>query len=215
MASNVRGWFAMSVLAGERWGEWLSSQLADRQWRQSDLIKASNDRLARQSVSKWVNGDNSADADAAITVAKALKADPIEALRAAGHQRIADLLFTADPADGQSPRRQGTGGYQMIIPDVDRKPGLGFRGGSWYWLQGDHPRLSLLDAIKHSPHAAGPIIQLSFGWMRKNPLSLQSETLATELTLAVEALVRLVSFADFAFVPPQRAIEAEDPDTNS
>lgn len=78
--------------AGERWAKWLKGQLLARDWRQIDLVNASNGELKASPVSKWLLGENAADARMAFIAARALRADPAVALREAGHEEIADFI---------------------------------------------------------------------------------------------------------------------------
>lgn len=79
-----------------RWAAWLNRHLELRgNMRQIDLVEASGHRLKAANVSKWVAGTNAADADGAVIVANVFHVPAHEALRAASHPEIADLV---DPA---------------------------------------------------------------------------------------------------------------------
>jgi hypothetical protein len=93
---------ARTTPAGESWSAWLIPKLVARGWRDpgpnpirtgaAPLVAAVNDigvDLARQTVSKWLKGENAADPNMAGAVASALDADPLEALSEAGYAPIA------------------------------------------------------------------------------------------------------------------------------
>jgi transcriptional regulator with XRE-family HTH domain len=92
----------------EAWGKWLSARLAALDMSQADLrqqLDAAGTPTKKQTVSQWVNGQNSTDPNTAAAIAAVLNADPLEALRAAGHEPIADLIATL--MDGRPPRPAG------------------------------------------------------------------------------------------------------------
>ena len=112
--------------AGERWAAWLNAQLAQRRWRQVDLVNALGDRVARQTVNNWVAGKYAADADTAYIVAATLDAHPADALRAAGYDVVAEALngLPPSPADagldtGPEPADEG---IRIILGRKDRTP---------------------------------------------------------------------------------------------
>ena len=78
--------------AAHQWGAWLQAQLARRGMKQVDLVNASDGVIQSGTLARWIIGDNTASAPLAITVADLLDADDVAALRAAGHDAIADRL---------------------------------------------------------------------------------------------------------------------------
>lgn len=82
--------------AGDNWARWVNAQFdspAGRGVAQFELAKAVG--VGNSAVSKWRKGAHPADADAAVRAAKYFRRPVHEALRAAGHDELADLL---DPA---------------------------------------------------------------------------------------------------------------------
>jgi hypothetical protein len=72
------------------WAAWLTRNLG--QMRQVDLVQSSGGALKPALVSRWMRGDHAPSAENAIVVAKILGTDPVETLRAAGHDAMADLV---------------------------------------------------------------------------------------------------------------------------
>lgn len=58
--------------------------------RQIDIINATDGQISSGTIAKWWTAENTASPEAAIAVARVLHADAIDALRAAGHDEIAD-----------------------------------------------------------------------------------------------------------------------------
>lgn len=85
------------------WSTWLQDQLDQRQLRQIDLAKRSGGTINRDRVSKWLKGEYNAEPDVAIQVAQLLGADPVDALRAAGHPHFADLFAKRRPEAAWQP----------------------------------------------------------------------------------------------------------------
>ena len=75
----------------KRWAAWIATALDRMRWTPAAFAAASDGAISRQVASKWLNADHTATAELAIIAARILKADAIEALRAAGHDEIADL----------------------------------------------------------------------------------------------------------------------------
>lgn len=76
----------------ERWRKWLTTAMAEARVEPKDLVNGSGGAIDKGSVSHWVNGENPASSESAIAVARVLRRDPVEALRAAGHEELADAL---------------------------------------------------------------------------------------------------------------------------
>jgi|GEM_PF-5690992 len=73
-----------------RWADWINNALRTARWRPTDLASASDGRISRSLVSRWTGGEQAASAEFAILTAEILGRDAIDALRAAGHDAIAD-----------------------------------------------------------------------------------------------------------------------------
>lgn len=79
----------------QRFGAWLRPLLVARGLNQTDLrrlLETAGEEVGRQTISQWVNGLNVPETDSIILIAQILRADPAEALRAAGLTRTADLI---------------------------------------------------------------------------------------------------------------------------
>jgi hypothetical protein len=74
------------------WSEWLTSQLLDRGWLASDLVKASGHMLTAKQVSRWLHSQEVPEPGMAAVAGKALGGVVIGALYAAGHGDVADGL---------------------------------------------------------------------------------------------------------------------------
>lgn len=86
--------------AGAAWARWVNAQFAARHPSPLQLEVAQAAGVGNSAVTKWRKGAHPADADTAVRVAKYFGRPPYEALRAAGHDVIADLL---DPATSSLP----------------------------------------------------------------------------------------------------------------
>lgn len=89
-----------------QWGDWLVQTRTARQKRPIDLVRAASaigEKLTTGQISNWESGSNRASPESARLVAKLLDADPVEALRAAGHDDWAD--FASELRDGNIPPR--------------------------------------------------------------------------------------------------------------
>lgn len=77
-----------------QWAEWLVRTRTARNKRPIDLVDAASAigrKLTTGQISNWESGRNTASPESARLVAKLLGADPVEALRAAGHDDWADF----------------------------------------------------------------------------------------------------------------------------
>lgn len=80
---------------GATWGEWVNARFGEQPMlKQLDLAAALG--LGNSAISKWRKGAHPADVDAAIRAAAFFGRPPLEALRAAGHDTVADLLETLE-----------------------------------------------------------------------------------------------------------------------
>lgn len=82
----------------KRFGAWLRPLMLARELNQTDLrklLEAAGIVVGRQTVSQWYNGDNVPLPDTVVLIAQILRVDPAEAIREAGHGRVADLVARA------------------------------------------------------------------------------------------------------------------------
>ena len=98
------------------WGSWLQTQLTTRQMRPIDLVRRSGGEISSGTISQWLNRGRGAEPDTAVFVAELLDADPVAALRAAGHQRIVNALAASDAQPEPPP--------DPVIAMIDRNPNL-------------------------------------------------------------------------------------------
>lgn len=93
------------------WKAWVDAQFkAHPGTKQQDLAKAA--KVGNSAVSKWRNGLNVADADAAGRAALFFGRPPVEAMRAAGHQNLLELLGVDDEDESiKDPRAQEIMGW--------------------------------------------------------------------------------------------------------
>ena len=92
-------------------GRWLDNELTARAMTQAELRKLlaqAGVEASRQTVSQWVNGENIPVPDTVVVIAEILGLRPADALRKAGHGRVAAWgegarpsgeLATAPPVD--------------------------------------------------------------------------------------------------------------------
>lgn len=93
---------ARSTDAGARWGAWLDARLTVAGMRNTELANALGDNPTEATISKWRNGRNPPGGpESVIRVARALHADEVEALTAAGFEELAELV--ARPAGQGKP----------------------------------------------------------------------------------------------------------------
>ena len=86
------------------WATYLKRARTARGKRPKDLVDAAaaiGEKLTPGQISNWENGRNPASPEAARLVARILGLDPVEALRAAGHDDWAE--FTESQRDGAPP----------------------------------------------------------------------------------------------------------------
>lgn len=77
------------------WMNWINAQFdAKPGTKQQDVARAA--RVGNSAVTKWRKGVNTAEADAAGRVAVFFGRSPVEAMRAAGHYELLDLLGVGD-----------------------------------------------------------------------------------------------------------------------
>jgi transcriptional regulator with XRE-family HTH domain len=83
---------------------WLDHGLKARALTQTELrrlLERAGVETSRQTVSQWVNGDNVPLPDTVVVIAQILGTPPAEALRRAGHIRVAELV--EHPAENDTP----------------------------------------------------------------------------------------------------------------
>lgn len=79
-----------------RWGLWLTQAMAQEKIEPKDIINGSNGTIDKGTVSHWMLGDYGVSTENALVVARILRQPPAEALRAAGHDTLADLIAEAE-----------------------------------------------------------------------------------------------------------------------
>lgn len=82
-----------------RWGHWLTTAMAKRQLEAKDIVAGFNGAIDKSAVSHWTNGETGASAESAIIVARILHYSPIDALRAAGHDTVAEAMMSPREVD--------------------------------------------------------------------------------------------------------------------
>lgn len=78
-----------------RWAAYVTTAMAKAGLQPNDVVIASEGAIDKGSLSHWMNVKNPASADGALAFAQALDLDPIEALRAAGHDAHAKAFANA------------------------------------------------------------------------------------------------------------------------
>lgn len=76
------------------WATWLRARLAEHDWDQSDLIRASHGRLDAGLVSRWLSGDNVPQLPNIRVVCRALGVPAVEGMIAAGRLEPGDVGIT-------------------------------------------------------------------------------------------------------------------------
>ena len=79
------------------WWSWLQGQLKKFDMTAAELERRSNGDITSATISYWKAGPHGAAPDKAIRAAEVLRADVAEALRAAGHDKIADRVSETPP----------------------------------------------------------------------------------------------------------------------
>lgn len=74
------------------WWGWLDQKLREADLNGADLVRLSDGSFRQTTISFWRHGRSSASPETAVLVAKLLRANPAEALRAAGYDTLADLV---------------------------------------------------------------------------------------------------------------------------
>lgn len=148
-----------------RWADWVNNALRTTRRRPTDLANASGGRISRALVSRWTNGDQAASAEFAILTAEILGRDGIDALRAAGHDVIADYAaeMRRDPAGpiGAVIRRE--------LDTIEADPRLN-------WLADEHRRGTISDDeyqrmredFLRRKHDSIRLMQLEYDAVRRN-----------------------------------------------
>lgn len=75
-----------------RWAAYVTRAMAEAGVQPKDVVNASEGAIDKGSLSHWMNEENPASAEGALTFARILKREPAEALREAGHQALADAV---------------------------------------------------------------------------------------------------------------------------
>lgn len=82
-----------------RWSRWLSQAMAQEHIEPKDIVNGSDNSINKGDVSHWMNGDNTASPDNAVIVARVLHRSPIDALLAAGHANLANVMMNPREAE--------------------------------------------------------------------------------------------------------------------
>lgn len=80
------------IETAQRWGTWLTTAMNQARLEPRDIINRAAGAIDKGSLSRWMHGENTASVEGALIVARILDRDPVEALRAAGHDAVADHL---------------------------------------------------------------------------------------------------------------------------
>lgn len=72
------------IEAMKTWAEWLAKELAERGWRQADLVRESRGAIKPDRVSKWLAGKEMPSFNSALITADALGVPQSKALQVAG-----------------------------------------------------------------------------------------------------------------------------------
>lgn len=86
-------------------GAWLRPRMLAAGLTQTDLRRRLEDAgidVGKQTVSQWYNGSNTPVPDTVVAIAQLLGADPADALRRAGHERVAALIGGTQNEGGTS-----------------------------------------------------------------------------------------------------------------
>lgn len=114
---------ARSNPAAESWGAFVRLRLAALGMSQADLrraMEAEGYPISRQAASQWFNGENAADPNMATIVATALRADPGDAMRAAGYATAVDRMRP----DGNSLDGTPTEAARPVDPIIEEIMGM-------------------------------------------------------------------------------------------
>ena len=122
----------------QRWGQWLSAALAEQNLEIKQLVDLAGQAGAtfdKSNVSKWRAGDSSADPTNAVIIARVLGRDPLEALRVAGYDLLAnqlaarpsvdDVLRAAKDADASAPVLLREAGHADVADYIEAITGPG------------------------------------------------------------------------------------------
>lgn len=74
------------------WAQWLAEAMRREGVTPAELAELSGGLFDVATVSRWLNGQGAASPEIAVFVSRVLHANVVEALRAAGHGEIADLV---------------------------------------------------------------------------------------------------------------------------
>jgi hypothetical protein len=96
--------------AAQRWARYLKQALDDAGMTAAELIDKSSGALDSGKVTHWTQADNKASAEGALVVARILGLDPVEALREASQDVLAEALAEAVERE-----------YRARIADMDRE----------------------------------------------------------------------------------------------
>lgn len=104
-----------------QWATWLKDALKDARLTAAELIGKSDGDLDDGKVSHWTQADNSASVQGALLVARLLGRDPVEALRAAGHNAVAESLAQSIAEAQTRTRADLEAGLREHLADLDEE----------------------------------------------------------------------------------------------
>lgn len=107
----------------QRFGAWLRPLVLARSLNQTDLRKRLEEAgiaVGRQTVSQWYNGDNTPQPDTVVLIAQILRVPAADALRQAGHLRVAELIEGTTAPEGGS----ATPAIDPIIQEILDDPAI-------------------------------------------------------------------------------------------
>lgn len=109
---------------GRQWGQWLRTAMTENATDTKTLVERARQAGAsfdRSNVSKWRAGDNTADPTNAVLIARVLGLDPDKALRAAGHDALADAYTYPDEAAMRAREAELRAHIADLEAQIDRK----------------------------------------------------------------------------------------------
>jgi transcriptional regulator with XRE-family HTH domain len=84
--------------AAQRWATWLRESLDRAGISAADLVSGSDGRFSRPTVARWLAAGTMPSAESAVLVARILGVGPTDALRAAGHDAVAEHIAAVSEA---------------------------------------------------------------------------------------------------------------------
>ena len=88
--------------AARLWAQWLAEALEQTGSSEGELVAASSGQISEEKLTHWLRGDMVPSPESALHVGRLLRAAPVEVLRAAGYELIADVLAASGPEPGET-----------------------------------------------------------------------------------------------------------------